>query len=327
MQHIFIIISNICSIVVRRTIEDLVSNNQDVLIVTDRSAKWLYETKGLKLIDITCIYKDLRIYSASNISEIVKKIRYRRYMKRYVDSNIITDFFQIYIPNMALDYISAFVSNSKCVGYFIFEEGLLAYRSLDELHKNYRLTMKERIKKSLGLSHYFPLEVLPKFKGTICINENAFPWDKKKIINRLPDYEGQIELKEVYKNIVILSYIDDVRKTIQELSALLCFFELEGIKEYSLKFHPHSSLYEKEKMTQIIEFINKNPTKVNILPSRFVVEYYIFYYHSNIFSIGEVSSLSFYSVLFNKESYVFRLKNDLIEKKRFVLPKEILSEL
>lgn len=314
MTHIFLVHSHICSLAVHSTVKKLLECGYKVIILENRAYEWPFMEKKIILKDITkySFYNLYGIREIRSLYDICCMKKYQHKAEKLIKDIIDDENFIYYTPGYTMGLSSFFINNSKCKGYFYIEEGVLAYRSAEFLKQHYYDWRKNVIAKFLNLRYGFILSCTHKFKGTIAISEKAFPWNKKhKVVNGLNREEIKSYFKdEMYSDIVVFSHLNE---TISELEVTFSFlikhFEQLNCQRFAIKFHPHSYIYDLEKINYILKLVSKcQGVDIIILPKEYIVEYAIVCYKACIYSINVISSLALYALIFGSQSFYIKLE-------------------
>lgn len=307
MQYIFYSHSNICSIVIYNKITQLLDENKSVTLLLCRDTKWNFNTPGLKIIDISdfmrkTIFVRKRVRTFKQIREAKNAYKV---CDDYADRIINNEKFELYIPIVG-PFIYSFLKSKRLTHYYFIEEGTDSYLDIPNLKKtsNYRPLFK-LLSKVLGIRYFFLLYTNNKFRGTLGLSENSFPWNhrNKEIVNfnrniKINQFSGKF-------NILILSYLE--LSDIHTLKETILYMK-DALTEYSslpiaIKFHPRSFSIERSMYDLMYSFIKKN-TDFIVFESDYVVEYNVLQYKSNIYCLLNKSSIAIYSKMFSADTFL-----------------------
>lgn len=296
MKHIFFTHSNITSIVINETIESLLNNGENVIVITRRGTDWPIISNE------TVIDFSKMIISSLCSSAVIKHIIT---LSTCVDSIINKEDFLLYLPT-SYDEVYYFFQKSKfCKGYYYIEEGVLAYKSLNFVREDKNL-FKRGIKHLLGYypDHYFFDD---RFIGTISISEKAFQWNqRKRIVNNSETYfKRACNNQRSYSKIVVFGYLSGDVSFYK--SAVETIIQNNGgdITNIAIKFHPRSNFVEPQKKNEIIQYILSFSPNAVILENEYVLEKAIFD-KIVIICIQVTSSVLFYNLLMGNKCYLYR---------------------
>lgn len=315
MLHVFVVLSNICSIVIYDTVKHLQEKKESVVILTDRNTIWPFKNMDVEIIDLSEMYKSYRIYKSKSLLHVLKKKIYRFLIRKRINDIVDGRDYYAYLPNMALDYVPAIMFNSKMKGYYIFEEGSLAYRSYESVQTMFaKKNLRSLVKKMLGLSLPSPLKVTPDFLGTIAISKYAFEWSPNKILNSVSFERIQEDVSfKRYEHVVVTSYIDSVEKIQREIQYTWDIVQNNGGGTCGIKFHPHSYFYDMTKIKVLEEWLQQESLDMEVLPPDYIVELAVMTTSCTLYAIGSLSSLLLYSVMYNKPTYYISHEGDALD--------------
>lgn len=321
MLHVFFIHSGITIISSYDFVKQLLQKDEEVVIVTSRGVKWSFFLDSLQVVNLDELLKgkgeDINLRK-STIKTICKQIKdwklYERSLKELINNTIIKgrDYF-VYLPI----YLDEFVRHPKCKGYYFLEEGVFAYYDRDYVTKIARNTFQTHFKKlifPLFGERYRSIDYEgKKFIGSIAISDQAFPWHKKEhIVCDISSYINDVAHNALpFENIIATDVLFDDLPTIEKcLGELFSFVKKEHPGSIAIKLHPLMYMKYKDKADMIEKLISGLESKITILPQNYIVENNIFKYHTNIFSVIGLSSLSLYAICFDAKTYFIHKRND-----------------
>ena len=335
MKHIFYIHSNICTISVFDTIQELVKKNEKVIIVSLLNTNFPLVNKRIEFYSLDTIIEKYRKDSNNVISKFLNyKYEYLPPFSEAAKSVIAEENFYIYIPTYNLFYIRPYLNSKYCKGYYYIEEGFMSYASINALKWRYfkRQILKGHIfLKLFGIGEKFEYTLNNKFKGCISLSEHAFPWySGNKIINGVSNYMSYIiEEPENFDYMIVTDWMEKDLNVIEKgFDYVLQQIASEKPDPHiGIKMHPTAYSYQKEKINKLIEYINRFYPKLRIkyLPSPYCVEFNLFYKETNIYSIFGMSSLLLYACVFGSKSYVIQYNEGKIDCSPFYDVKSVLD--
>ena len=321
MLHVFFIHSGITIISSYDVVKKLLLQKEDVVIVTSRGVKWSFFLDSLQVVNLDELLRDkgedLNLRK-STIKTIWKQIKdwklYERSLKEIINNTIVKGReYYMYLPI----YLDEYVRHPKCKGYYFLEEGVFAYYDRDYLTKISRSTFQTHFKKlmfPLFGERYRSIDYEGGiFIGSIAISEKAFPWHKKEhIVCDISSYINDVAHNALpFDNIIATDVLFDDLTTIEKcLDELFSFIKKEHPGSIAIKLHPMMYTKYNEKAVGIEQIICKLDSNVKILPKEYIVENNIFKFHTNIFSVIGLSSLSLYAICFDAKTYFIHKKND-----------------
>ena len=309
MKHIFYCHSSICIITIYETVKKLSDYNEDIIIILARGAKWFYNLRNVEVIDITdkkCLFDVIHIRTLKKIL-----LAHKNYaeMDRMVSNIVGERDFLLYIPVIEPFSIS-FIRNKHCLGYYFIEEGILSYQPLQAVRKKRNRNFLF-IAKFIGIRYYNFYTRFSTFKGTLAINNKAFPWNiyKERVVNRIDNVPLQTsDSYNICYNIIVFSNL--FYKSLKHYSlADYCkaidftISQISNSNNIAIKFHPRTPHLEKEMMDEILRYVHTNYANITILPDEFSIELNVLNYHSKVFCVFIKSSVFNYSKMFNEQSF------------------------
>lgn len=320
MKHIFYCHSPICIITIYETVKKLSDYNEDIVIILSRGARWLYNIKNIKIVDITdekCFLDVMHIRTPKKVLLAHKK--YAEMDK--IASNIVDGKdFLLYIPIIEPFTIS-FIRSKHCLGYYFIEEGILSYSSLQTVRRNRKKNFLF-LARLIGIRYYNFYTRFPKFKGTIAISNKAFSWNiyKERVVNRIDNVPLLAsDSYNICYNIIVFSHLYyDLKKRyslIDYCKAIdFTISQIINSDNVAIKFHPVTPKLEKEMMDKIIKYVHANYGNITVLPNEFSIELNVLNYHSKVFCIFTKSSVFKYSKMFNEQSFLIEY-----DKEKFII--------
>lgn len=321
MLHVFFIHSGITIISSFDFVKKLLQKEEEVVIVTSRGVKWSFFLDSLQVVNLDELLKgkgeDINLRK-STIKTICKQIKdwklYERSLKEIINNTIVKGReYYMYFPI----YLDEFVRHPKCEGYYFLEEGVFAYYDRDYVTRIARNTFQTHFKKlifPLFGERYRSIDYEGgKFIGSIAISEQAFPWHKKEhIVSDISSYINDVGNNALpFNNIIATDVLFDDLPTIKKcLRELLSFIQKEHPGSVAIKLHPMMYTKYHEKAIEIENIVGQLDSSVKILPKEYIVENIIFKFHTNIFSVIGLSSLSLYAICFDAKTYFIHKKND-----------------
>lgn len=303
-----------------QTVKKALTQNEKVIIVTNRRCKWPFFLDKIKLYDFADIFlgEDIPRVALHNFRGIKDYIRYRLFLShldKVVESIVLEEDFLFYMPSMSLDMTRIFAYNKYCKGYYYVDEGLISYETEDVVNKMFSPKLKNATKRLFRIEEHCHFEINSTFIGTISISREAFPWniDKVKIVNSIDDYVLEVESNiPVYDDVIVTSYFqEDVDVIIKGIGSIIDYIlDYNRDSKIGIKIHPHSITYNREKTLSVLNIINRQyGSKVSIISDEVSIEAMSLVYHPNLFSLFSLSSLLLYGVLF-KSSNGYFVMND-----------------
>lgn len=334
MKHIFLVHSNITAISIFETVKKYIDSGESVIVLTKRNAVFVYEHPKIQKIDISDFYKNgwlnFRTLKISNF--VQNSLRYRKYLREvkcFTEELVGNEDFLLYVPIYFDDHVISLVNNKYCKGYYYIEEGTLDYQPLNYLYKisckSVQAYLKKIILPLLGGSFHFLLEVNQKFRGTIGLFDDAFPWNSKwkKYINSPLEYIEMQKIKK-YEIIIVTGYLHSNDDYILEAFKVL-LTKLNNYKTIAIKMHPEVFTLYPQKAKRIQSLILQYNPNVSFLSNSYPVEGNILKFHTRIISFLEVSSLSLYSVLANTKTWLYYNLNGEFALKAITSKEQFLS--
>lgn len=312
MKHIFYLHSNICVISSYDTINRLVEEGEQVVVVSERKTRFpLYEGK-IATFDIEVIIDKYRKETTNPISTF---INYRfglfpRY-KEFAKEVIADEDFALYIPSYCMYTIMPFLNSKHCKGYYFIEEGTMSYLSAESLRKRFlkRRYRSGRILLDLtGMKEHQDYYVTDKFMGCIALSEESFPWcTDKKIVVGMNGYYSNIKQEVVdIDHLIITDYLRDEKDVIEEgfRTVIDGIFDKETNAKIGIKFHPTAFAYERVKIDAIIIDIKEKYKDVDfkILPSAYSIEALMYKKRISLYSVFNISSLLLYAIVLKSDA-------------------------
>ena len=313
MNHIYFLHSNICTIVAFKTIKELIEKGDNVVIILNRGTKFPFFEGKVRIFDIQYITDEYR-KSSSNV--IGKYLNYRFHYLPLFDETakeiIGEEEFILYAPSYNLFILRYFFNSSYLKGYYYLEEGTLSYTSKKLLLRRYykKIFLKGRLVSGLlGLREYFDSKVTKKFKGCICLSDQAFQWlSYNKTISTIDDYLYALdEPPLIVDALIVTGYLnEDILELYKGLDSIFAQIRLKNQKSVAVKFHPTAASYQREKCKQIKTYLTSKYTNTEILfvNTSYSLEGSLYQRKTDLYSIFGMSSLCLYSLIFGSRSYV-----------------------
>ena len=321
MKHIFYLHSNICAIVSYSIISELVRNNEEVVIVSERKTTFPSFNDKIKIFDVQHVIDTFRKKDQKLIGHVINyKFDLIPQLKKFAKEIIDSQKFILYIPSCNMFTIKHFLKDKNCCGYYFIEEGTLSYLSKGKLKERY-FTSKYRQGKILlsllGMGVAYEFKQSNKFMGCICLSDKGFPWcpgSQKKVVD-IKESLSAFEKNTIKTDVVITT--DYLRGP---LNNYLKAFDLviNNIVEENpnitiyIKFHPTAYLFEETKMKKICGFIDGKYFKnvKGYLPPSFLMEGFLCDSRVSLYSIFGISSLLLYALAFGSTAFIVNMDND-----------------
>lgn len=267
MKHVFVIHSNVVLLSALGTIDFLKLSHSSILFLYGRHFQSSIVKNDIKTIDISDIY-----FKYPKLSLRCNPFQYKRYFSE-IDSiinNIIKDDYEIYLPHFGMVIYQALMTNKKCNGINILQEGAYSYFSRPYANplrvrllnlffssprrwfqKNWNLPLsiakRMPIHKSFAISKDF-FEPLNGFEHIVIkwphIDDDRCFLPKGSHVFL---FESAVELDQIEKDV----YFAGCKKLIETCSVSNCY----------VKFHPNQN---KNNIRTILEMFNS--IHVSIIP-------------------------------------------------------------
>lgn len=206
MKHVFLVHSHITYLVAKQVIVQQGISPADCIYFTTRS----YSTPdGLEDIRFSSFlgYDDKpRAWAGMNVCKTQKNIRYCDALI----SQMIGDEFYFYTPQTMTDMANVIVTNSKCMGYFLIEEGIGSYLNREiTLYRSWRKAavylLRLLFPRVFSIKRTFLHTNHPKFKGGFGLGESIFPLlkDRSKVFKINPPFE-RVQLENIPEAVIVL---------------------------------------------------------------------------------------------------------------------------
>ncbi|QNF33813.1 hypothetical protein HUW51_14190 [Adhaeribacter swui] len=303
MKHVFFVHSTITSIIAEAIIEHENILIKDVIIILDREAvidnkflsfKWQFTSPPDQFpahFNITKSFKKLWLFD------------------RYIKEITYNDSFYLYVPQTGIKSIQLLISNSKCLGYSIMEEGLGSYKHKNIIDsKNYKIGFYVRIAYLFRIKNKNPM--MDGYKKLYAISSKAFPGYNNLIVLN-PNFQyNSIKLKYKYDNSIIWIFdaisiynITKIQFHIGGILKLLKYFEEKRYNKIYFKLHPAQlGRNEDEYFRKMLSVDNK--ILFEEIPYSVPIES-IAKSNNNIKFFVNISSIGFYANLFGNEVYSY----------------------
>lgn len=312
MKHVFYLHSNICTLVCYDMISDLINEGNEIIVITGRNCNYPYFRGKITVLDLSERFKGYTnhlgsVFQAKTYTELRS---FRKYIKELTAELFVfvkSDDFFLYTPNYNTPASRILASMNNCIGYYFLEEGAMSYLGIKQIKSySYKWTtlVGNVVRRCLGVKTYFQLHISRKYKGTIALSPNAFPWNhSNKIIASLEHYKEHIsDNYKSYQAIAVVSYgAHSVREIIDALR--IAYQHEKTIHgdniNMAVKLHPQLLYYRPSEAKELLMCIQKEIKEIDILPSTYVIEDALILNASTIYSIIDLSSLSLYSISIN----------------------------
>lgn len=323
MNHIFYLHSNTCVISSFDVIGELLSRNENVIIITERNTKFPFFEGRVKLYDMQKIIDAYR-KKTNNLVKLV--INYRVTLhpqcKRFAEEIINNEDFIFYTPSYNMYTVKPFLQNKYIRGYYFIEEGFMSYLSEKTLWTHFRnkqIKKGRALMKIVGAGESYDYKVTTLFKGCYGLSKYSFPWcdEQNKFLSQFDGYFSSIPYERVNSDYLITT---DFLKA--DINIIKSAFRnvIEEINVHgkdvtiAIKFHPQALVYEKNKTEEVIRFLRKEYSKINfvILPAHFSVEAMMFYGKINLYCVFGLSSLQLYGLMLNANVYMVNKESEII---------------
>lgn len=336
MNHIFSIHSNICVIVVYERVKQLLENNENVIIVSDRNTKFPFFEDRIKFYDIQYITDTYRGKCSNSIQKFVNyAFEYLPHYKKSAKQIINEEDFTLYLSSCNYFTVSPYLWNKHCKEYYFIEEGTMSYMDLGELRRRYKKQLRkgQALLNLIGFRTSFDFYTDKRFRGCICVSQSAFPWcETNKFVADLSYYikaDTNENNEEEYNAIVVTDYLDkDISIILQGFSLIFDDILKRGNTRIAIKMHPTAFSYQKEKIKEIEKYVKQTYSCINVafLPSSCVIEKMLVRNKVIVYSIFDVSSLLLYALALNSRAIVLTC-NGKIEMKELTSTTVLLEEV
>lgn len=340
MKHIFYIHSNIQTICCFQTIKDLISNNENVIIIVNRGCSWKFFNESVTVYDFAKIFQGedrarIALKSFAALKDYIRYCKYLLHLKREVSKIIADDSFLFYLPSMALNMTLAFARNKNCKGYYYVDEGSIAYLSNEALeHYIPCRGLKYYVKSLLSIEDHYHYELTSKFKGTISISKDAFVWNltEPKIVNPIKDFVSEVKNDvPMFNDVILTEYLkQDYDEIIYCIDYTVNKILHDNPKsKIGIKIHPHAITYNKEKTISVQKYISEQYAGiVYLIPAEVSIEVMSLVFHPHLYSLFQVSSILLYALLFkSSESNLIIIDEGTVSIKRITTRDEFDESL
>lgn len=322
MNHIFYLHSNTCVISAYDIIEDLVSKQETVIIVSERNTKFSFFKGKVLFYDMQKIIDRYRKPSKNFFG---KFLNYKKqiiphcglYAKEIIDNMD----FVFYTPSYNMYSVKPFLLDQHCRGYYFIEEGFMAYLSDDTLRKHYnnrRYKGGRFLLDFVGTGDSYDYYVTNKFKGCYGLTDYSFPWCDNKVITKFDGYFSNLPYDDIdVNNLITTDWLSANIEILQSaFKAVVDKININRCSKIAIKFHPTAFINEKGKIDILIEYLHRNYDDIEfiILPSSFSVEALMYHRTVNIYCIFGVSSLQLYALMLKSRPFMVS-KNEEIDIK------------
>lgn len=320
MNKIFYIHSNILAICCYQTVKNALTQNEKVIIITDRRCEWPFFQDRVIVYNFADIFlgEDLKRVALHNLKAIKDYVRYRRYLchlNKVVSQVISGEDFFFYMPSMAKNKTAAFAYNKHCKGYYYVDEGSLAYLPQELINQQFSSKMKNAVKRLFKIEDHCHYEIKQYFKGTVSITNEAFQWNKdgEKIVN--PIDECILDLKDripSFDDVIVTAFLsEDIDSIIKSIDYTVDYVHNKNkSSRIGIKLHPYAITYNRENVSKVYQYIKDSyDNQVVIIPKEVSIEAMSLIYHTRLYSLFQLSSLILYGLLFNSsEGFLIRFK-------------------
>lgn len=324
MKHIFCIHSNICIIAVFDIIEKSLEKGDKVVVLLTRNCSFDFFKEKVQIIDLQEKYKDYQtalgsLTSKSTYYSIGKYKKYLSQLKNDLYEIVGDDVYYFYTPNFGTSVAPILENKPNCIGYFFIEEGTLSYLDNKWLRNKWyskKTKIGNVVRRLFGIKSYFQLTTTPKFKGTISLREDCFPWNKNtKIITSYESYLEKVNNDlEVPNNIILIGYTEyDISMVSNAIKVAINHMKLNSDNHISvsIKLHPQTYSYNPSYAELLQDMIKRTFADliIKVLPASYPVELAIIKNGTTIYSLFAISSLCLYSVILqNSHTYIINNK-------------------
>lgn len=302
IKHIFYIHSNITQLVAEAYILKYNLNEDSHIIYPKR-----YKPKTNLNADYFPYFDELYTYNIPGNNFLRKKKQCKEILGFISRINNGSKFI-FYIPHLNINTLRVVISHPECIDFMYLEEGILSYSILDDI--NFFMPSKKfTFFQSLGFGFSMQTAFPDLNRTGICLNSNAFPFLRNKIILERNIIELLLQSKEQYKNInfdnqailVFDSSVENKMVTIQEylcsIIDSICFIQNRGIKKLYYKFHPDQLLFDFYKYFKYYLESGVFSIEVEEIPQETSLEL-VFMSAKNITVLHTMSSLGYYANVF-----------------------------
>lgn len=308
MKHVFFVFSHLTFYMVHQIVRTENINTKDCFILIGRDYTFPENHQN----DFQNTYKSpsqQRCFAGINIFKTAKNVKA---FDKIIDEHTDHQDFYAYIAGWTDDFSNLLVSNNKCKGYYIFEEGTGSYSHVNSKtftgikYWIYRLILKNlfprfyAIKESYhNIDHY-------KFKGFYASSSRAFPEFHNFPIKVIDIPFENIDLGFVPDAVLSIDplYRFANNEAVQDIySHLFHYLETKNYKLIAYKFHPFFAVRPeiKNEFSNIIH--NCCTTKLVELDSNIVLENVLKTYKCDFYSAG--SSVQIYGAIAGAKCYTF----------------------
>lgn len=336
MRHIFYLHSNICAIVSHSIISELIRNNEEVVVVSERKTIFPSFKDQILIYDIQQVIDTYR-KKDQKLIEYVINYRFdlipqlRKFAKDVIDNQ---DFI-LYLPSCNMFTIQPFLKSKYCKGYYYIEEGTLSYLSKEKLEQRY---YTRKYKEGMFLLDFlkmgiaYEFKVSNKFRGCICLSDKAYPWCPKnqKTIVDIKDSLAAFEYSNIATDVVITT--DYLRLQLETYLEAFDIVINKIVSESShhriyIKFHPTAYLFEETKMNKIMDCLNEKYNDIikGYLPPSFLMEGLLCDNKVSLYSIFGLSSLLLYALVFGSKAFEVEIDNNDVSINEIVSVDDFLA--
>lgn len=315
MRHLFFIHSQITFIVSIKIIKYLKLDHKDCVFIIHRGKSSDYKSFGVKMADFPFNPHSLDSFPVFN--KFWKSWINIKELDKFINKIAEKQDFIFYTPQTYQKYLALIVSNNKCKGYNIIEEGSGAYLTQRQLNNVFT-----KAKNSLFVKILWKLNFLSRLKISRSFMEDGFtnvfvltPYSfvgvDRKVILGLPSlddykFEEPNEEADEYKNILVFDAL--VEANILDsgtflLSTLILLNKLieNGESNLHVKFHPDQLKAGKTLILLRELFRQTGNLKIIEIPQRVSLEEVALKQEANFYVFA--SAIGIYASLYGKKVY------------------------
>jgi hypothetical protein len=309
MKHIFFIHSYITYLVSLKVIEKEHLDKQDCAFLINRK---------IIINDVIATY-DIEQFGSAGMFPINRNLSKSWSALKSIDIFIdkITGHrpYFFYCPQTSLRIISAFITNRRCKGFNLIEEGLASYFERGVINKSQlpeRQSLKVKLNKILGYGNRLPnLHFFDSgYKKAYGISEHSFPSFRDKVVlgNYFIKSNGHNHEYD-HKHILVFDALIEAKlvtseQYLQALESLIEYFIRGSIKDVYFKLHPEQlKAYGSSEIVRA--FLNKvHSVRFKELPPDTILEQ-IIAFNSNLTLYIVISSVGLYAAFAGHKVYSF----------------------
>lgn len=314
MNHIFYLHSNTCVISSYDVISKLVSNNENVIIVSERNTKFPFFEGKVTLYDMQ---ETIDKYRKNTHNLFLLAINYKTSLMPHCDevakSIIDEQNFMFYTPSYNMYSVKPFLTSKYCQGYYFIEEGFMAYLSEETLRKHYRNRRYKQLHflmDFIGAGESYDYNVTEGYRGCYGLTEYSFPWcTQNKVVTSFDGYFSNMKVDNISFDCLITT--DWLKDETDFLVKAFIATVKEIIDNYSpskvaIKFHPTAFINEKGKIDLILDVIRDEFKFIDfvILPASFSIEALMYQKNVKLYCIFGISSLQLYALMLKSKPFM-----------------------